>query len=92
MKREAFSHICNKSDPNILFTVEPESMDVDAPPMDSNTDDLYMDLSVNSVVEVTLGAGNLYGIIRWIGTLPGRQDTMAGLELVIFILTCYCAD
>ncbi len=66
-------------------------MDVDAPPMDSDTDNLYMDLSVNSVVEVNWGTGNVYGIIRWIGVLPERQDTMAGLELVIFILTCYCA-
>lgn len=60
---------------------EPESMDVETPPVEPNTDDLYLDLSVNSVVEVTLGTGNSYGIIRWIGTLPGRQETMAGLEL-----------
>ncbi|XP_044055834.1 ubiquitin carboxyl-terminal hydrolase CYLD isoform X2 [Siniperca chuatsi] len=60
---------------------EPESMDVDTPLVDPNTDDLRLDLSVNSVVEVTLGAGNLYGIIRWIGFLPDRQELMAGLEL-----------
>ncbi|XP_051233183.1 ubiquitin carboxyl-terminal hydrolase CYLD [Dicentrarchus labrax] len=61
---------------------EPERMDVDAPLFDPNPDDLYGDLlSVNSLVEVTLGKGNAYGIIRWIGKLPDRQDTMAGLEL-----------
>ncbi|XP_049573057.1 ubiquitin carboxyl-terminal hydrolase CYLD isoform X4 [Syngnathus scovelli] len=38
-------------------------------------------MGVNSLVEVSLGTGSLYGIIRWIGTLPGRQDVMAGLEL-----------
>ncbi|XP_076583196.1 ubiquitin carboxyl-terminal hydrolase CYLD [Chaetodon auriga] len=60
---------------------EPESMDIDTPPEELNTDYLYMDLSVNSLVEVTLGAGSSYGIIRWIGTLPDRQEIMAGLEL-----------
>uniref|UniRef100_A0A8C9XT46 ubiquitinyl hydrolase 1 n=1 Tax=Sander lucioperca TaxID=283035 RepID=A0A8C9XT46_SANLU len=51
------------------------------PPVEPNTDDLYLDLSVNSLVEVTLGKGSSYGIIRWIGSLPTRQETMAGLEL-----------
>ncbi|XP_035509445.1 ubiquitin carboxyl-terminal hydrolase CYLD [Morone saxatilis] len=61
---------------------EPERMDVDTPLLDPNPDDLYRDLlSVNSLVEVTLGKGNTYGIIRWIGKLPDRKDTMAGLEL-----------
>ncbi|XP_031138245.1 ubiquitin carboxyl-terminal hydrolase CYLD isoform X1 [Sander lucioperca] len=60
---------------------ESESMDVDTPPVEPNTDDLYLDLSVNSLVEVTLGKGSSYGIIRWIGSLPTRQETMAGLEL-----------
>ncbi|KAF1385307.1 hypothetical protein PFLUV_G00106380 [Perca fluviatilis] len=60
---------------------EPESMDVDTPPVEPNTDDLYLDLSVNSLVEVTLAKGSSYGIIRWIGSLPTRQETMAGLEL-----------
>ncbi|KAL7396546.1 hypothetical protein ABVT39_007562 [Epinephelus coioides] len=60
---------------------EPESMDVDTPPVEPDTDDLYMDLTVNSVVEVTLATGNSYGIIRWIGFLPGGKETMAGLEL-----------
>ncbi|XP_070688473.1 ubiquitin carboxyl-terminal hydrolase CYLD isoform X2 [Pempheris klunzingeri] len=60
---------------------EPDRMDVDTSPVEPDTDDLYMDLSVNSVVQVSLGTGNSYGIIRWIGTLPGRQETMAGLEL-----------
>lgn len=81
----------NKSDSNMFFHVEPDSMDVDTTLVDPNTD-LYMDLSVNSVVEVNMGAGNLYGIIRWIGNLPGRPEIMAGLELVKFIRTCYCAD
>ncbi|XP_026201963.1 ubiquitin carboxyl-terminal hydrolase CYLD [Anabas testudineus] len=60
---------------------EPELMDTDKSAAEPNTDDLYMDLSVNSVVEVTLGKGNSYGIIRWIGTLPERHEKMAGLEL-----------
>ncbi|XP_010870769.2 ubiquitin carboxyl-terminal hydrolase CYLD [Esox lucius] len=38
-------------------------------------------LNVNSLVEVTLGKGPSYGTIRWIGFLPGREGTMAGLEL-----------
>lgn len=78
--------ICDEPDPDIFFTVEPESMDIDTPTAEPNTDP-YMDLSVNSVVEVTLATRNSYGIIRWIGTLPGRQEIMAGLELVIFLLT-----
>ncbi|XP_042338720.1 ubiquitin carboxyl-terminal hydrolase CYLD isoform X2 [Plectropomus leopardus] len=60
---------------------EPENMDVDTPPMEPNTGDLYLDLTVNSVVEVTLAKGNSFGIIRWIGSLPGGKETMAGLEL-----------
>uniref|UniRef100_A0A3P8TYU5 Ubiquitin carboxyl-terminal hydrolase CYLD n=1 Tax=Amphiprion percula TaxID=161767 RepID=A0A3P8TYU5_AMPPE len=60
---------------------EPESMDIDAPLVQGDTDDQCMSLSVNSVVEVTLGAGNLHGIIRWIGVLPNRKETMVGLEL-----------
>ncbi|XP_010764854.1 ubiquitin carboxyl-terminal hydrolase CYLD [Notothenia coriiceps] len=60
---------------------EPESMVVDSPPEEPDTEDLYTDLSVNSVVEVTLGDRNSYGIIRWIGTPLGRQEIMAGLEL-----------
>ncbi|XP_070764624.1 ubiquitin carboxyl-terminal hydrolase CYLD [Enoplosus armatus] len=61
--------------------VPAESMDVDTALVDPNTGDLYMGLSVNSMVEVTLAEGNSYGIIRWIGTLPDLQETMAGLEL-----------
>lgn len=56
-------------------------MDVDTPP-EADTDYLYMGLSLNSMVEVTLGEGNTYGIIRWIGKLPDRSETMVGLELV----------
>ncbi|XP_005750338.1 ubiquitin carboxyl-terminal hydrolase CYLD [Pundamilia nyererei] len=59
---------------------EGESMDVDTPP-EADTDYLYMGLSLNSMVEVTLGEGNTYGIIRWIGKLPDRSETMVGLEL-----------
>ncbi|XP_059197782.1 ubiquitin carboxyl-terminal hydrolase CYLD [Centropristis striata] len=58
---------------------EPESMDTAPAPLEDL--DLYSDLSLNSLVEVTLGQGNAYGIIRWIGTLPGWEDAMAGLEL-----------
>ncbi|GAA6219596.1 ubiquitin carboxyl-terminal hydrolase CYLD-like [Lates japonicus] len=60
---------------------EPESMDIDTPPVEPNTDDLYTGLTVNSVVEVTLGKGNAYGIIRWIGNVTDRKEKMAGLEL-----------
>ncbi|KAK5869500.1 hypothetical protein PBY51_024209 [Eleginops maclovinus] len=64
---------------------EPENMVVDPPPEEPGTEDLYsdhyLDLTVNSVVEVTLGDGNSYGIIRWIGTPPSRKEIMAGLEL-----------
>ncbi|XP_008280019.1 ubiquitin carboxyl-terminal hydrolase CYLD [Stegastes partitus] len=60
---------------------EPESMDVDMPLVLADTDDPCMGLSLNSVVEVTLGEGNSYGIIRWMGTLPNRKETMVGLEL-----------
>ncbi|CAL8309437.1 unnamed protein product [Lota lota] len=38
-------------------------------------------LGVNSLVELTLSDGHAYGVIRWIGPLPGRADTMCGLEL-----------
>ncbi|XP_032428784.1 ubiquitin carboxyl-terminal hydrolase CYLD [Xiphophorus hellerii] len=54
------------------------SMDIDIPPVEAHTD---LSISLNSVVEVTLGKGNSYGIIRWIGRLPGREDMMVGLEL-----------
>ncbi|KAG7232596.1 hypothetical protein INR49_008325 [Caranx melampygus] len=56
---------------------EAESMDTDAP--GELNSDLYQDLSLNSMVELTLAAGNAYGIIRWIGVLNDRF--MAGLEL-----------
>nr|XP_020481195.1 ubiquitin carboxyl-terminal hydrolase CYLD-like isoform X2 [Monopterus albus] len=60
---------------------DPESMDIDKPPVEPGTDDLHMDLSVNSLVEVTLAAGNSCGIIRWIGTVTDGGPVMAGLEL-----------
>ncbi|KAF0041680.1 hypothetical protein F2P81_005212 [Scophthalmus maximus] len=60
---------------------EPERMDADTPQAELNTEDLYLDLSLNSMVEFTLATGNSYGIIRWIGTLPDREQIMAGLEL-----------
>lgn len=82
---EAGSHTYNKTDPDIFSTVEPEGMDVETAQTEPNTSDL----TENSVVELTLGEGNSYGIIRWIGTLPGRQETMVGLELVISVPTCY---
>ncbi|KAG8003403.1 Pituitary adenylate cyclase-activating polypeptide type I receptor [Nibea albiflora] len=58
---------------------EPERMDIDTPPLEQSVDNHFLD--INSLVEVTLGEGNSYGIIRWIGTLPERKDLMAGLEL-----------
>ncbi|XP_068445993.1 ubiquitin carboxyl-terminal hydrolase CYLD [Clinocottus analis] len=56
---------------------EPEGMDVDTTPVEKDSGDL----SLNSVVEVTLSKGTSYGIIRWIGNLPDIKDTMVGLEL-----------
>uniref|UniRef100_A0A3P8QYP3 Ubiquitin carboxyl-terminal hydrolase CYLD n=1 Tax=Astatotilapia calliptera TaxID=8154 RepID=A0A3P8QYP3_ASTCA len=73
-------YICIMPQPNTFFIAEGESMDVDTPP-EADTDYLYMGLSLNSMVEVTLGEGNTYGIIRWIGKLPDRSETMVGLEL-----------
>ncbi|XP_041862561.1 ubiquitin carboxyl-terminal hydrolase CYLD [Melanotaenia boesemani] len=57
----------------------PESMDVDPPPPKGLADELSMGL--HSMVEVTLGKGNSYGIIRWIGHVPDREETTVGLEL-----------
>lgn len=61
--------------------LESEGMDVDITPVENHFEDLYSDLSLDSLVEVSVAGGNLYGIIRWIGNLPGRPETMAGLEL-----------
>ncbi|XP_034035287.1 ubiquitin carboxyl-terminal hydrolase CYLD [Thalassophryne amazonica] len=60
---------------------ESQNMDVDAPPVDPDMDTDCLCLGVNSLVEVTLGKGNSYGTIRWIGMLPDREEVMAGLEL-----------
>nr|XP_057929394.1 ubiquitin carboxyl-terminal hydrolase CYLD isoform X2 [Doryrhamphus excisus] len=57
---------------------ESELIDHEPPAVEKKCDS---GLGVNSLVEVSLGTGNAYGIIRWIGTLPGRQELMAGLEL-----------
>lgn len=85
MEYEAVFRICNK---RVFSTVGPEGMDTGPPTAEPNSDDLYTDLSLNSLVEVTLGKGNSYGIVRWIGVLPERQEVMAGLELV----TCFQTD
>ncbi|RVE73693.1 hypothetical protein OJAV_G00034000 [Oryzias javanicus] len=55
---------------------EAERMD-----FDTKSPDDYTNLDVNSMVEVPLAKRNSYGIIRWIGKLPGREETFAGLEL-----------
>ncbi|XP_037530377.1 ubiquitin carboxyl-terminal hydrolase CYLD [Nematolebias whitei] len=55
----------------------PESV-LDTPPAEQHTD---LHLGLNSMVEVSLMTGNSYGIIRWMGALPGRDDRMVGLEL-----------
>lgn len=67
------------AEPSMLFPIKSEMMDVDTSPVEAATPELHMDL--NSVVEVTLGAGNSFGIIRWIGNLPDREEMMVGLEL-----------
>lgn len=84
MNYQVVHHICTKADSNLFFSAGPERMDLDPPALEPN-DSPFTDLSVNSMVEVSLANGNSYGIIRWIGSLPGRVETMAGLELVIFV-------
>ncbi|XP_015243787.1 PREDICTED: ubiquitin carboxyl-terminal hydrolase CYLD-like [Cyprinodon variegatus] len=56
----------------------PESMDIDAPKVETHTD---QSMSLNSAVEVTLAKGNSYGIVRWIGNLPTREGISVGIEL-----------
>ncbi|XP_069009025.1 LOW QUALITY PROTEIN: ubiquitin carboxyl-terminal hydrolase CYLD [Embiotoca jacksoni] len=58
---------------------ESESIEVGAAAMETDVDGPC--LGVNSMVEVTMGASISYGIIRWIGNLPDRDDVMVGLEL-----------
>ncbi|XP_061593261.1 ubiquitin carboxyl-terminal hydrolase CYLD-like [Cololabis saira] len=53
-------------------------MDVDEPPLEPDPGLL---MGLNSMVEVSLSVPNSYGIIRWMGTLPEREETMVGLEL-----------
>lgn len=65
---------------NKPFIAEQESK-VDSPPMEQE-EDLYTDLSLGTLVELTLDAKKLYGTVRWTGNLPGIRETMAGLELV----------
>lgn len=55
---------------------------VDSQLLEHHQEDLYTDLSLGTLVELTLDAKKLYGTIRWIGALPDVQETMAGLELV----------
>lgn len=62
----------------VVYRLTPESKDTETTPVEKDC----ADLSLNSVVEVTLAKGTSYGIIRWIGTPQGCPDTMAGLELV----------
>lgn len=50
--------------------------------VERHQEDLYTDMSLGTLVELTLDAKKLYGTIRWIGTPPDMQETMAGLELV----------
>lgn len=61
----------NDSNPNLISIAEPEIYQ-----------SVCTDLTVNSVVELTLDHRSLYGIIRWIGMLPERMEMMAGIELV----------
>uniref|UniRef100_A0A8C2WSU4 Ubiquitin carboxyl-terminal hydrolase CYLD n=1 Tax=Cyclopterus lumpus TaxID=8103 RepID=A0A8C2WSU4_CYCLU len=77
MTCEAIPHICIRNLTQTVLALDPERMEVDATPVEKDSGDL----SLNSVVEVTLKKGKSYGIIRWIGTLPGLKETMAGLEL-----------
>ncbi|KAM9848407.1 ubiquitin carboxyl-terminal hydrolase CYLD [Aulostomus maculatus] len=60
---------------------ETEHMDLDRPAVEPNPEAANKGLSISSLVEVTLAAGNSFGIIRWIGTLPDRHNLMAGIEL-----------
>lgn len=69
--------------PNKPFVAEQES-EVDSPPVEQE-EDLYTDISLGTLVELTWDAKKLYGTVRWIGNLPGIRETMAGLELVKYI-------
>lgn len=64
-------HASHESYPHLISIAEPEI-----------SQSLCTDLTVNSVVELTLDHRSLYGIIRWIGMLPERMELMAGIELV----------
>ncbi|TNN63930.1 Ubiquitin carboxyl-terminal hydrolase CYLD [Liparis tanakae] len=69
--------VYKQCDSNVFLAVEPERMDVDTTPVEKDSGDL----SLNSLVEVTLSKGKSYGIIRWIGTVRDSTETMAGIEL-----------
>ncbi|KAM8875402.1 ubiquitin carboxyl-terminal hydrolase CYLD isoform 2-T3 [Spinachia spinachia] len=58
-------------------TPAPESMDTETTAVEKED----VNLSLSSMVEVSLGKVTSYGIIRWIGTPTGCPETMAGLEL-----------
>ncbi|XP_019727321.1 ubiquitin carboxyl-terminal hydrolase CYLD isoform X1 [Hippocampus comes] len=55
--------------------------DSDLIALDNRAAETESAMGLNSLVEVSLGTRRLYGIIRWIGTLPGQKEIMAGLEL-----------
>lgn len=43
----------------------------------------HVPLEVGSMVEVVSNSGiTVYGVVRWLGVLPGKTEELAGIELV----------
>ena len=49
-----------------------------------------VDVSMGSAVQFGDSQNPWYGIVRWIGNLPGEQELLAGIELVSFNYSKNC--
>ena len=49
----------------------------------TNQDLPTLDFSMGSTVQVVDPQAPQYGVVQWIGTLPGSDELLAGIELVI---------
>ncbi len=49
-----------------------------------------VDVSMGSAVQFGCSQNPWYGIVRWIGNLPGDQELLAGIELVSFNYSKNC--
>ncbi len=49
-----------------------------------------VDVSMGSAVQFGDSQNTWYGIVRWIGNLPGEQELLAGIELVSFNYSKNC--